>query len=297
MEHLNGLIYLHYLITSLRPKQWVKNLFIFLPMIFGKKLFISDTILNVAGAFCLFSLSAGVVYLINDIFDIEKDRLHPTKRLRPIASGEISIKNTLIAVIILGFLSIALAFKLNKYFGFIVITYIVFNLIYSKILKELVIIDVFCIGVFFFLRVLSGGVVAEVRLSPWIIIMTILLALFLGFNKRRQELGQLGQEAIHYRGVLAKYNLYFIDQMIGIITCSMVIAYMLYTVDPGTVREFGSRNLMLSIPFVYYGIFRYLYLLLVKKKDGDPTLILLSDRMMQVDIVLWIIVCAAVIYF
>ena len=186
---------------------------------------------------------------------------------------------------------------LDVYFGCIVIVYLVFNFIYSKTLKELVIIDVFCIGGFFMLRIISGSVVAGVELSHWIIIMTVLLALFLGFNKRRQELKLLEQKTTHHRRVLAKYSLYFIDQMIAAIISSSVIAYMLYTVDARTVREFGTKNLMFSIPFVYYGIFRYLYLIHKINRDGDPTRILLSDRMMQLNIALWIVVCTVVIYF
>jgi 4-hydroxybenzoate polyprenyltransferase len=285
-----------YLFFALRPKQWIKNLFIFLPLIFGKKLLVFPVNLKTAIAFCLFSLAADVAYLVNDIIDIEEDKTHPTKRLRPIASGRVSIKQAAITACILGILSIVLSFILNVYFGWLVIIYLVFNFIYSKILKNVVIIDVFCISGFFLLRIISGSIVVGVELSHWIIIMTVLLALFLGFNKRRQELQLFERKRTHHRRVLIKYNLYFIDQMIAVITSSIVIAYMLYTVDVRTVKEFGTKSLMFSIPFVYYGIFRYLYLIHKIKRGGDPTRILLSDRMMQVNIVLWIAVCSAVIY-
>lgn len=285
-----------YVFFSLRPKQWIKNLFIFLPLIFGQKLFVFPANLKTVIAFCLFSLAASAVYLVNDIIDIEKDKIHPTKRLRPIASGKVSIRQATITAFILGILSIALSFMLNVYFAYMVIIYIVFNFIYSKILKDAVIIDVFCIGGFFLLRIISGSVVAGVELSHWIIIMTVLLALFLGFNKRRQELKLLERKAIHHRRVLTKYSLYFIDQMIAVITSSIVVTYMLYTVDVRTVREFGTKNLMFSIPFVYYGIFRYLYLIHKIEKSDGPTQILLSDRMLQLSIVLWIVVCGAAIY-
>lgn len=285
-----------YLFFALRPKHWIKNLFIFLALIFGKKLLVFPANLKTVIAFCLFSLAASVVYLVNDIIDIEKDKIHPTKRLRPIASGKVSIRQATITAFILGILSIALAFMLDVYFGYIVVIYLVFNFIYSKILKEVAIIDVFCIGCFFLLRIISGGVVIGVELSHWIIIMTVLLALFLGFNKRRQELKLLERGATHHRPALTKYNLYFIDQMIAITASSIVIAYTLYTVDARTVREFGTKSLMFSIPFVYYGVFRYLYLIHKVKRDGDPTAILLSDRKMQINLMLWVIVCITIIY-
>ncbi len=287
---------MRYLFLALRPKQWVKNLFIFLPLIFGKKLLVFPANLRTAIAFCLFSLATGVAYLINDIVDFERDRLHPTKCLRPIASGKVSIRHATIIAFIGGVLATVPSFVLNVYFGYSVIIYLILNLFYSKILKDLVIIDVLCISGFFLLRIISGSVAAEVVLSHWIIIMTVLLALFLGFNKRRQELKLLGQKATLHRHALTKYSLSFIDQMIAVITSLILIAYMLYTVDSRTVQEFGSKNLMFSIPFVYYGIFRYLYLIYRIKRDGDPTYILFSDRMMQLNIALWAVVCILVIY-
>jgi len=286
-----------YLFFALRPQQWIKNLFIFLPLIFGKKLFVLTTNLKAAVAFILFSITASVAYLINDIIDIEKDKFHPTKRLRPIASGKMSIKQAKIIALMLGILFIVLSFMLNIYFGWVVIVYLILNVVYSKFLKDLAIIDVFCIGGFFLLRIIAGSIIAGVEMSHWIIIMTVLLALFLGLNKRQQELRLLERNATSHRYVLTEYNLYFIDQMITVITSSIVITYMLYTVDTRTVREIGSRNLIYSIPFVYYGIFRYLYLIHKTNRDGDPTRILLSDRVMQINIALWIIVCIVVIYF
>ncbi|NQT90319.1 MAG: decaprenyl-phosphate phosphoribosyltransferase [Candidatus Omnitrophica bacterium] len=286
-----------YIIFALRPKQWIKNLFIFLPLIFGRMLFAFPNNLKTLAAFCLFSLGASAAYLLNDIIDVKKDRLHPTKRLRPIASGKVSVRDASIAALVLAALSITLSFMLDFYFGCIVVIYLIFNIIYSKVLKEIVIIDVFCIGAFFLLRIIAGAVVAGVEISHWIVIMTVLLALFLGFNKRRQELRLLESRAARFRNVLTRYNTYFIDQMIAVITSSIVVAYMLYTVDARTVAEFDTRGLMFSIPFVYYGIFRYLYLIHKIRRDGDPTRILLSDRPMQLNIALWIGVCIATIYF
>lgn len=228
--------------------------------------------------------------------DVEKDKMHPVKRLRPIASGRLSIRNAKTAAFVLGILSIILSFMLDIYFGWIVISYIAFNFIYTKILKGAVIIDVFCIGGFFLLRIIAGSVVADAGFSHWTIFMPVLLALFLGFNKRRQELRMLECSAPLHRQVLDKYSAYFIDQMSAVITSSIVVVYMLYTIDDRTVREFGS-NLVYTIPFVYYGIFRYLYLIQDPDKDGDPTRILFSDRIMQLNLMVWIIACVAVIYF
>ncbi|MCX5700293.1 MAG: decaprenyl-phosphate phosphoribosyltransferase [Candidatus Omnitrophica bacterium] len=286
-----------YLFFALRPKQWIKNFFIFLPLIFGKKLFVYPTNLKTIIAFFLFSITSSVVYLINDIIDIEKDKFHPTKRLRPIASGKLMTREAWAVAAILGAMSIAFSFQLNIYFGMIIITYLALNVLYSKLLKDVVIIDVFCIGVFFLLRIIAGSIVANVQMSHWIIFTTVLLALFLGFNKRRQELSMLGKKATYHRHTLMQYNSYFIDQMVFVITSSIVVCYMLYTVDPATIARFGTSHLMYSIPFVYYGIFRYLYLIHKLKKEGDPTRILIADKVMQLNLAIWFLVCIAVIYF
>lgn len=288
---------MEYLLFALRPKHWIKNFFIFLPLVFGKKLFIYPANVKSVLTFIIFCMASSVVYLINDIIDIEKDKIHPTKRLRPIVSGKVSIKQAVCMVFILGILSVIFSFRLNIYFGYMVIIYLTFNLIYSKILKDMVIIDVFCLGGFFILRIISGAIVVGVGLSHWIVIMTMLLALFLGFNKRRQEFISLREKAETHRKVLSKYNLYFIDQMVAVVTSSIVVTYILYVVDGRTVNEFGTKNLMFSVPFVYYGIFRYLYLIHKIRNDGDPTRILLSDRAMQLNIFLWIVVCTIAIYF
>jgi len=288
---------MRYLFLSLRPRQWIKNFFIFLPLVFGRKIFSFPENLNSVIAFLLFSLAASAVYLINDIIDAKKDKLHPIKRLRPIASGRFSIGQAKITAIILSILSIAFSFTLNKYFGFTILAYIIFNFMYTFFLKNLVIIDVFCIGGFFLLRIIAGSIVANVQLSHWILIITILLALFLGFNKRRQELRLMGKSAAKHRNSLINYTVHYIDLMIAVITSSIVMAYMLYAVDARTIKEFNTSNLIYTIPFVYYGLFRYLYIIYRFRRDGDPTRILLTDKVLQLDIILWINVCIAVIYF
>ncbi len=281
----------------MRPEQWVKNCFIFLPLIFGKKLFVFPDNLKSVMAFIIFCIVSGAAYLVNDIIDIEKDKLHPSKRLRPIASGKVSLRLAAISAFILGGVSVALSFTLNLYFGYAVTFYILLNFVYSKILKDAVIIDVFCLGAFFLLRILAGCAAIGLRESRWIMIMITLLALFLGFNKRRQELKLFETKDIRSRSVLAEYNPWFIDQMITVVTSSLVIAFMLYTVDAKTVAKFGTDHLMYGLPFVYYGIFRYLYLIDKSKRSEDPAHILLSDVPMQLNIALWLAVSVAVIYF
>ncbi|MBN1871459.1 MAG: decaprenyl-phosphate phosphoribosyltransferase [Candidatus Omnitrophica bacterium] len=286
-----------YLFMALRPTQWVKNLFIFLPLVFGGRLFFYPSNLKTLFAFILFSIAASAVYLINDVMDLDKDKHHPIKRLRPLPSGKITTREAYMTALILGCLSIMFSFILDMNLALIIILYLIFNFVYTKALKEAVILDVFCLGGFFLLRIAAGTSVANVDFSYWMIFMTVLLALFLGFNKRRQELRALGAKAPLHSSVLSKYNSYFIDQMIAVITSSIVVVYMLYTVSERTVAEFGSRHLIYSIPFVYYGIFRYLYILHKEGNSGDPTRILLKDGKMLLNLALWLIVCISVIYF
>jgi 4-hydroxybenzoate polyprenyltransferase len=286
-----------YLFFSLRPRQWIKNIFVFLPLIFGKKLFIFSAALNSILAFFIFCITASAVYIINDLIDIEKDKKHPLKRLRPLASGKITVRHAAILSFILSLAGIVFSFSLDVNFGWVIISYLFFNLLYTKFLKKAVIIDVFSLSVFFLLRIVGGCVIAKVIISYWIIIMSSLLTSFLGFNKRRQELLMLGKRSYHAREVLIKYNLYFIDQIIAVITSSVVIVYMLYSIDQRTIKEFGTYHLIYTTPFVYYGIFRYLYLTRRFYKDGDPTRIFLSDDKTILNLGLWIIACIVIIYF
>ena len=283
------------LFIILRPKQWIKNLFIFIPLIFGKELFNYSVSLKVLIAFFLFCMMSSAVYIINDIIDIEEDKLHPRKHLRPISSGKVNIKQARLIVAVLIIFSILPSLYLETCFSWVLVVYFLLNLFYSMILKRIVIIDVFCIAIFFLLRVVAGTVISRVEFSYWMIFMIVLLALFLGFHKRRQELELYEEKARRF--VLAKYDSYFIDQMIAVITSSIVVVYMLYTIDTRTVTLFGTRNLMYTIPFVYYGIFRYLYLVHKKKGAEDPTLVLFSDFAMQLNLLLWVFACVIVIYF
>ena len=287
-----------YIFYVLRPEQWVKNFLIFLPLIFGKKLISFPENLYSVIFFCIFSLAASIAYILNDINDIDKDRLHPTKRLRAITSGKVSIKQALILASVLTVIILPISFILEPRFGVIIIIYLVSNILYSRTLKNIVIIDVFCIAFLFFLRIAAGSIAGNVDMSHWIIFMVVLLALFLGFNKRRQEIILLSKRAEQHRTTLKRYNIYFIDQMSSIITASLAVVYILYTVDARTVNFFGTNHLIYTIPFVYYGIFKYLYIINSGyRKEGDPTRIFLYDKTIQLNILLWIATCVAIIYF
>jgi 4-hydroxybenzoate polyprenyltransferase len=270
------------LFKALRAKQWVKNLFIFLPLIFGGKLFVFPANFNILIAFIIFCAASSAVYLVNDALDLKEDRGHPTKRLRSLAAGKISAQQAMTSALILGISAAVFSFLLDFQFGLIVTTYFCLNLLYSKILRNIVIIDVFCLAGFFLLRILSGGAVAAVKLSPWIIFMTVLLALLLGFGKRRQECKLLKKEIYNHRHVLAQYHLRFLDPVIVVLAASIVVMYTLYGINSGAIY---------SAPFVYYGVFRYLYLINKRVDDGDPAHLLFSDKPMQLDLLLWIACC------
>ena len=277
----------------MRPYQWLKNIFIFLPLVFGKQLFNFYAFLRTASIFFLFSLAASAVYLINDILDLEEDMQHRQKSFRPLASGRITAFHAKITAFILAAISLSFSFLLNIHAGMVIAAYMLLNYIYMKFLKRAVIIDVFCIAALFYLRIVAGSITSKVMLSNWIILCTILLTLFLAFNKRRVDLGAYKE----YPPVFTEYNKYFIDRMISIISSSIVISYALYSMDAKTIGRFGTDHLIYTIPFVYYGIFRYLYLVDKIGLGGDPTYILIKDRKIQLNFILWLITCVAVIYF
>jgi len=285
-----------YIFFALRPKQWIKNLFIFLPLVFGRQLFVFSANLKALSAFFIFSMASAAVYLVNDIADAEKDKLHPRKSLRPIVSGRISIRKAQIIALMLGILSVLLSSKINLYFGIIVIVYIVLNYVYTKVLKNIIIIDVFLIGVFFILRIMVGSVVTGIKLSSWIIIMTMLFALFLGFTKRYQELKLFNGRVHSSRHIFNKYNVYLLNWSIAITSLLTIITYTLYMVDFNSANGLGIQRLIWSIPFVYYGLFHHLYLIYKVGVDGDPTEVLFSDRKTQLNLICWIITCIIVIY-
>lgn len=278
---------LKYILKAMRPKQWVKNVFVFAALVFDRKLLDLDAFLITLGAFFLFCLLASSVYLINDILDRESDLNHPVKKNRPIASGKLPIPIALSVAIVLVLVSLVGAFILSKGFFAISAAYFVLNLFYTKWLKHYPIIDVMVIAACFMLRVAAGVSVIQVQqFSPWLYVVTTLLALYLGFGKRRAELSVLvNDNPQSHRKVLSGYSIDLIDQYITVVSASTVIAYSLYTFSAENVPD--NHAMMLTIPFVLYGIFRYLHLIKMRDQGGEPEEILLKDRPIQVTVVLW----------
>src|SRR5262245_37937764 len=282
-------------LASLRPRQWVKNLFVFAGVIFSQNLFTPLIGLAVA-AFAIFCALSGAVYLINDVADIERDRLHPVKRLRPIAAGALSRRAAIALAAALFVTSIGAAFAVSRSFGLVALVYAGLLVAYSFWLKHVVILDVLTVAAGFVLRAVAGAAAVDVEISGWLVICTILIALFLALGKRRHEYLMLEGEAAAHRPILAEYSEGFLDQMIAVVTASTVTAYALYTMSPETVGKFHTRLLPLTLPFVLYGIFRYLYLLYRRELGGSPSDLLLSDRALLVNTLLWMLTLVVLIY-
>jgi 4-hydroxybenzoate polyprenyltransferase len=274
------------LLITMRPRQWTKNVFIFAPLLFDLKLLEPYYVARTVAAAFLFSMLSGSVYLINDLTDAEKDRQHPTKRNRPLASGRLSRTWALGAAVLLPSISLTLSVFLEPWFAIIGGFYFVIQLAYSLGLKNVVIVDVLIIASGFVLRVAAGSTVVDAaRFSPWLYVCMTLLALFLGFGKRRNELALLEGDALQHRKVLQEYSPQLLDQMMALVTSSTVIAYSLYTFSAENLP--ANKSMMLTIPFVLYSIFRYLYLIHQKNLGGSPEEILLGDAPFVVSNLCW----------
>lgn len=284
------------LVRSLRPSQWTKNLIIFLPLLFGQRLFDPRSIAYAAAAFALFCVLSGVVYLLNDVADRDADRRHPIKRNRPIASGAVPVPAALATAVLLGALALGAAFALRTEFGFFATAYVGLLAFYSGPLKHVVIIDVLTIAIGFVIRAAAGAVAIDVPISNWLLFLTILLALFLALSKRRHELVLLADSATSHRPILQEYTPYLLDQMISVVTASTLVAYAFYTINPETVEKFHTTHLGLTLPFPLYGIFRYLYLVHQKEGGGSPAEMLVNDRPLLICVALWAIAVAVIIY-
>ena len=282
-------------LVSLRPRQWVKNLFVFAAVVFSQNLF-TRLAWPALAAFVIFCGLSGAVYLINDVADMEKDRRHPVKRLRPIASGALSRPVAVALAILLVVASLTAAFALARPFGLVAAVYAALLIAYSFWLKYLVIVDVLTVATGFVLRAIAGAEAVAVDISGWLIICTVLIALFLALGKRRHEFLSLEGAAAEHRPILAEYSEGFLDQMISVVTASTAMAYALYTMWPETVSKFHTRLLPLTFPFVLYGIFRYLYLLYHLDLGGNPSDLLLSDRALLLNTLLWMTALIAIIY-
>lgn len=280
----------------MRPRQWTKNVFIFAALVFDKQLFVVDSFLRTLAGFALFCLISSSVYIFNDLADVEADRQHPEKKNRPIASGKLSVSAAWAAGIVIVLITFVLAWLLSPGFELVIMTYFVINMAYSKWLKHIAILDVLIISLGFVLRVGAGvTLIAVERFSPWLYIVMFLLSLFLGFGKRRAELALLAHGAGSHRKVLDGYTLPLLDQYIMIVSGTTIVAYSLYTFSAPNVPE--NHSMMLTIPFMVYAIFRYLYLIEVKHAGGTPEEVLLSDRPFQISMLLWAITVIVIFYF
>lgn len=275
------------LVASLRPEQWTKNLFVFAGLLFGGRLLEWNAVLLATAAFLIFCALSGAVYLVNDIADRDADQRHPLKRTRPIASGQLAVRTAVLAALVLGAGGLAAAILISPGLGAIAGLYLVLLLAYSAQLKHVVIIDVLTIAAGFVLRAVAGAVAVAVPIRFWLLVCTTLLALFLAFSKRRHELLLLGDGAIDHRRILEEYSPYLLDQMIAVVTASTVIAYTLFATSAETAERLGTSRLPVTIPFVLYGIFRYLYLVHQKRGGGSPAEMLLTDRPLLACVAFW----------
>src|SRR6266536_1650499 len=284
------------LLFALRPGQWTKNLIVFAGLLFGLRLLEPPAVAQAAAAFAVFCALSGVVYLINDIFDRESDRLHPLKALRPIASGALSVPAAATAAVVIGAIALAGAAQLGRPFFAVAAAYLALQSMYSAALKHAVILDVLTIALGFVLRAVGGAVAVSVEIGHWLLVCTILLALFIALAKRRHEITMLAGGAADRKSILGEYSPYLLDQMIAVVTASTLIAYIFYTISPETQLKFGTDWLGLTIPFPLYGIFRYLYLVHQREGGGSPADLLLTDRPLLACVVLWTVSIALIIY-
>jgi len=283
------------LLKTMRPRQWPKNAFVLAALVFDRQLSHLPALLISLAGFFIFCLISSAVYIINDIADVQADRQHPTKRNRPIASGKLPVRIAVIATVIILLFCFPLAFLLSPGFALVLLIYFLINLAYSKVLKHVPLVDVLIIAAGFVLRVAAGVSLIQVeRFSPWLYVVTTLFALYIGFGKRRAELSLLADGANAHRRVLDGYSLPFLDQLITVVSSTTIIAYSLYTFSAPNLPT--NHVMMLTIPFVLYGIFRYLYLIQIKNEGGAPEELLLTDRPLQLTIVLWGIAILLVFY-
>jgi 4-hydroxybenzoate polyprenyltransferase len=283
-------------VQLMRPWQWHKNTVVFAALIFSKNLFVAPALLKVTLAFLAFCLVASGAYVMNDLRDCERDRQHPLKSRRPLPAGRVTRPMALALGAGLAATGLCGAAALGWDFAGLVALYFLLQVAYTFQLKEVVILDVMTIATGFVLRAIAGGVVIHVPISPWLVICTFLLMTFLGFAKRRHELVLLEGRATEHRASLREYSPYFLDQMIAVVTASTLVAYAIYTASPEVIHKLGTDKLYLTIPFVLFGIFRYLYLVHQREEGGNPAQLLFDDRPLLIDCVLWIVTATALVY-
>lgn len=283
-------------LRAIRPEQWLKNGFVLSPLVFSGRALIWDAQWRALVAFAAFCAVASAVYLMNDVLDRAADRLHPRKASRPIASGLIGVGSALTVAALLGMAGLAAGALAGVKVAAVLLAYLALNVLYGTWLKNVVIVDVFAIAAFFIMRLLAGAVAVNVKPSIWLLLCGGLLALFLGFAKRRHELVLLGGGSPTHRAVLADYSTTLLDQVSVVLLAVTIVSYIMYTLESDTARIVGSEALSYSTAFVLYGVLRYLYLV-HRNEGGNPTETLLTDRSLLLAVVLWGAYCGAIIYF
>jgi len=276
------------LFCLIRPHQWVKNTFVFTGLLFGHAWHDPDLVTRVVIAFIAYCLVSSTVYIINDIVDLEQDRHHPKKIKRPLASGQISVTAAIILAVVLGVLGFGLAFGSSKNVAIILAAYALMNIAYSLRLKHVVILDVFIIATGFMLRILAGTLGVGIPPSQWLLLCGMMVTLFLGFTKRRAEIMALAEDKAAHRKVLEHYSPILLDKMIGITAAGLIMSYSLYTMNPDTIRIHGTANLIYTVPFVMYGVFRYIYLLHHQSRGGDTAHDLVRDPHLFIVVAAWL---------
>jgi len=284
------------LVISMRPAEWLKNTLVFAALIFSGNLFDVGSLGRALAAFASLCLSAGATYLVNDVWDCEVDRAHPRKQRRPIASGLIPPRLAIATAVVSAIVAVGMAFAVNPTTGLAVLGYLTLTTLYSFFLKNVVILDVLALAGGFVVRVIVGAVAIGVEFSSWLVLCTFALALFLGFGKRRHELVLLEDNAHSHRPILGEYSLQFLDMMMAVVTGVAVMSYVLYTMDEHTIAHFGSRNLIYTSAFVFYGIFRALYLIHQKAAGGNPADLFYQDRSLLLAVVLWVVSVSLLLY-
>jgi 4-hydroxybenzoate polyprenyltransferase len=300
MSYHEGMKLLWYIIVSMRPRQWTKNLVLFAGIVFSRKLFDVPLLERSVYAFIIFCLASGSVYLLNDVFDRGRDRGHPVKRKRPVASGLLGVRVALSSSIAVMALLLAVSWALGWAFFVLTVAFMALNIAYSLFLRDVVILDVFSISFSFLLRAAAGvavlrPVMPDVEISPWLLICTLFLSLFLAFCKRRNEIMFL-EEAHAHRNSLKDYSVHLLDQLVGLSATTALVSYSIYTVWPTTVEKFGTSNLVYTIPFVVFGIMRYLYIVYSRNEGGDPSGILLTEKSILIAVFLWILTTIVILW-
>jgi 4-hydroxybenzoate polyprenyltransferase len=285
------------LLEGMRPRHWVKNGVVFAGLVFAQEMLNLPSVLISLSAFAIFCALSSSVYLINDIADMRKDAAHPTKRNRPLPSGRLSVGAAALWAGGLAAIGLGVSGLINLPFFLMAAGYFALNLAYSFALKNMLILDVFSVAAGFVIRAAAGAEAIRVDISPWLLVCSLLLALFLALSKRRHELVLLSEAAESHRSILAHYSPYLLDQMIAVVTASTLVTYTLYTMWPDTVQKFGTTGMVYTVPFVIFGIFRYLYLVHRREQGGSPERSLVLDIPMLVNVVLWLLVSVLVLYY